>query len=74
VFTISVETSFQAGHQLTLTDGTMVSLWASGQLPQTPFPRTLFSSWIVGEKGLLERPGNESFQPSQVPQRCHKPR
>ena len=44
-------------------NGVETYTWPDGGM--TPF---------VGEKGLLERPGNESFQPSQVPQRCHKPR
>ncbi|KPK70498.1 MAG: hypothetical protein AMJ84_07715 [Acidithiobacillales bacterium SM23_46] len=39
---------------MTMTDETTVTLWSSGQLPQPPFPRTQFGSWIVGEKGLID--------------------
>ncbi|MBN2292377.1 MAG: Gfo/Idh/MocA family oxidoreductase [Pirellulales bacterium] len=39
---------------MTLTDGTTVSLWSSGQMPKPGFPRTGFSAWIVGEKGLID--------------------
>jgi predicted dehydrogenase len=39
---------------MTLTDGTAVSLWSSGEIAQPGFPGTQFSCWIVGEKGLIE--------------------
>ncbi|MDD8014299.1 MAG: Gfo/Idh/MocA family oxidoreductase [Acidobacteriota bacterium] len=39
---------------MTMTDGTTVSLWSSGELPPPPFPRREFSVMIVGEKGLMD--------------------
>jgi predicted dehydrogenase len=39
---------------MTLTDGTTVSLWSSGELPPPPFPRREFSAMIVGDKGLID--------------------
>jgi len=39
---------------MTLTDGTTVTLWSSGQMPKPSFPRCQFSCWIVGEKGLID--------------------
>ncbi|MFH1268875.1 MAG: Gfo/Idh/MocA family oxidoreductase [Planctomycetota bacterium] len=39
---------------MTLTDGTTVTLWSSGEMPKPGFPRTQFACWIVGEKGLID--------------------
>ena len=39
---------------MTLTDGTMVTMWSSGQMPRPSFPRTQFACWIVGEKQLID--------------------
>lgn len=39
---------------MTLTDGATAMLWSSGQLSKPSFPRTQFSCWIVGEKGLID--------------------
>lgn len=39
---------------MTLTDETAVSLWASFQVPKPSFPRSQFSTWIMGEKGLID--------------------
>jgi len=39
---------------MTMTDGTVVTLWSSGELPPPPFPRREFSAMIVGEKGLMD--------------------
>lgn len=39
---------------MTLTDGTSVTLWSSGQIPKPGFPGTQFACWIVGEKGLID--------------------
>ncbi len=39
---------------MTMTDGTVVSLWSSGELPPPSFPRREFSAMIVGEKGLMD--------------------
>ncbi len=39
---------------MTLTDGTPASLWHSYQVPKPAFPRAQFSTWIVGERGLID--------------------
>lgn len=39
---------------MTLADGTPAGLWSSFQLPKPSFPRSELSSWIVGEKGLID--------------------
>jgi predicted dehydrogenase len=39
---------------MTLTDGTVVSLWCSFQLPKPSFPRSQFTTRIIGEKGMLD--------------------
>jgi len=39
---------------MTLADGTTVTLWSSGQIPKPGFPRTQFTCWVVGEKGLID--------------------
>lgn len=39
---------------MTLTDGTTVNLWSSGQMPKPSFPRTAFAAWVVGEEGLID--------------------
>lgn len=39
---------------MTLADGATASLWASFQMPKPSFPRSQFSAWVVGEKGLLD--------------------
>lgn len=39
---------------MSLDDDTPVSLWASYQLPKPSIPRTQFSAWIVGERGILD--------------------
>ena len=39
---------------MTLTDGTMVTMWSSGQMPRPSFPRTQFACWIVGQKELID--------------------
>jgi predicted dehydrogenase len=39
---------------MTLTDGTTVTLWSSGQIPKPGFPGTQFACWIVGETGLID--------------------
>ncbi len=39
---------------MTLTDGTCASFWCSYQLPKPSFPRSQFSTWIIGEKGMMD--------------------
>ncbi|MBI4578272.1 MAG: Gfo/Idh/MocA family oxidoreductase [Planctomycetes bacterium] len=39
---------------MTLTDGTLVTLWASFQVPKPSFPRAQFACRIIGEKGLID--------------------
>lgn len=39
---------------MTMTDGTVVTLWSSGELPPPSFPRREFSAMIVGDKGLMD--------------------
>lgn len=39
---------------MTLTDGTVASLWGSFQVPKPSFPRAQFSTRIIGEKGLID--------------------
>ena len=39
---------------MTLTDGTVASQWTSFQLPKPSFPRSQFTTWIIGEKGLMD--------------------
>jgi predicted dehydrogenase len=39
---------------MTLTDGTVASLWSSFQVPKPSFPRAQFSTRIIGEKGLID--------------------
>jgi len=39
---------------MTLADGAAASLWASFQVPKPSFPRSQFSTWIIGEKGLMD--------------------
>ena len=39
---------------MTLADGASAGLWGSFQIPKPSFPRSQFSAWIVGEKGLLD--------------------
>ncbi|MFV2068208.1 MAG: Gfo/Idh/MocA family protein [Pirellulales bacterium] len=39
---------------MTLTDGTVASLWSSFQVPTPSFPRSQFSARIIGEKGLID--------------------
>lgn len=39
---------------MTMSEGATASLWASFQIPKPSFPRSQFSAWIVGEKGLLD--------------------
>ncbi len=39
---------------MTMTDGTAVTLWSSGELPPPSFPRREFSAMIVGDKGLMD--------------------
>ena len=39
---------------MTLTDGATVTLWSSAQMPKPGFPRTQFTCWVVGEKGLID--------------------
>jgi predicted dehydrogenase len=39
---------------MTMTDGTLVTLWASFQVPKPSFPRGQFSCRIIGEKGLID--------------------
>ncbi len=39
---------------MTLTDGATAGLWESFQVPKPSFPRTQFTAWIIGEKGLLD--------------------
>lgn len=39
---------------MTLTDGTTVNLWSSGQMSKPSFPRTEFAAWVVGQKGLID--------------------
>ena len=39
---------------MTLTDGTTVTLWSSGEMPKPGFPRTQFACWIVGDDGLID--------------------
>jgi len=39
---------------MSLTDGASAGLWASFQIPKPSFPRSQFSAWIVGEKGIMD--------------------
>jgi predicted dehydrogenase len=39
---------------MTLTDGTVASLWSSFQVPKPSFPRSQFRTRILGEKGLID--------------------
>lgn len=39
---------------MTMTDGTVATVWSSGELAPPPFPRREFSAMIVGEKGLMD--------------------
>lgn len=39
---------------MTLTDGTVAHLWVSYEVPRPSFPRSQFSSRIIGEKGLID--------------------
>jgi len=39
---------------MTMTDGTAVSLWASFEVPKPSFPRSQFTAWIIGRKGLID--------------------
>jgi len=39
---------------MTMTDGTTVTLWSSGEMPKPGFPRTQFACWILGEGGLID--------------------
>lgn len=39
---------------MTLADGASAGVWASFQFPKPSFPRSQFSAWIVGEKGLID--------------------
>ncbi|MBN2447038.1 MAG: Gfo/Idh/MocA family oxidoreductase [Phycisphaerae bacterium] len=39
---------------MTLADGACASLWCSFQVPKPSFPRSQFSTWIMGEKGLMD--------------------
>jgi predicted dehydrogenase len=39
---------------MTMTDGTNVTLWSSGEMPPPSFPRREFSVLVVGEKGLMD--------------------
>ena len=39
---------------MTLTDGAVATFWCSFTLPKPSFPRAQFSTWIVGEKGLID--------------------
>ena len=39
---------------MTMTDGTTVTLWSSGEMPKPGFPRTQFACWILGEQGLID--------------------
>ena len=39
---------------MTLSDGTLATLWASFQVPKPSFPRAQFSCRIIGEKGLMD--------------------
>jgi len=39
---------------MTLTDGAPASLWASFQVPKPCFPRSQFTTWIIGEKGMID--------------------
>ena len=39
---------------MTLTSGAVASLWSSFQVPKPSFPRSQFSSRIVGERGLID--------------------
>lgn len=39
---------------MTLTDGTVASLWSSFQVPKPSFPRSQFSARIIGEEGLID--------------------
>jgi len=39
---------------MTLTGGTVASLWSSFELPKPSFPRAQFSTWIIGERGLID--------------------
>jgi predicted dehydrogenase len=39
---------------MTLADGAVATFWCSFTLPKPSFPRSQFSTWIVGEKGLID--------------------
>ena len=39
---------------LTMTDGTTVTLWSSGETPKPGFPHTQFACWILGDAGLID--------------------
>lgn len=49
---VEVEGTSQA--LMTLGDGAVAHLWVSFQIPRPSFPRAQFSTWIVGEKGLID--------------------
>lgn len=49
---VSVEGSSMV--MMTMADDTIVTLWASFQIPKPSFPRSQFSCRIVGEKGLID--------------------
>ena len=39
---------------MTLSNGTVATLFSSGEMPQPNFPRTEFACWVVGEKALID--------------------
>ena len=39
---------------MTLTDGTAVTLWSSGELPKPSFPTRDFGAMVVGDKALMD--------------------
>lgn len=39
---------------MTLTDGTTVTLWNSGEMSKPAIPRSQFSCWIAGDKGSID--------------------
>jgi len=39
---------------MSMVDGTVVTLWSSGEMPPPSFPRREFSAMVVGEKGLMD--------------------
>lgn len=55
-------TSFEPGSSveassmlvMTLTDGALVNLWSSFQIPKPSFSRSQFATWIVCENGLID--------------------